>query len=449
MSADFAAPAANPRPFMCLGVMANGAGNHIAGWRHPDAASGAHNLDLMIEMARTAERGVFDLLFFADSLVSGPNVRPAQAARFEPLTLLSALARETKHIGLAATANTTYSEPFNIARLFASLDHISGGRAAWNVVTGSDGRAAANFGRDAHLDHDRRYEVAEEYLEVVKGLWDSWDDDAFLLDKQQGRYFDPRKLHRLDHEGRHFKVAGPLNTARTPQGRPVIMQAGASAAGLDFAARTAEGIFAPNQNLEEAQAYYRRLKDRAMSYGRRPEEILVLPSLYYIVAPTRAEALEKRALLDRFLRETDPVGELSWRLGHDLSRYSDDDLVPDLPPSNNQQYESARLMDMARRERMTIRQLFEKIAGQDALTDDILCGTPEDIADAMERKFRGAAADGFIIQPAYFPGSLDDFVDLVIPVLRDRGLVRSEYPGGTLRDLLGLPVPASRWAEPA
>ncbi len=431
---------------MHLGMMVTGTGHHIAGWRHPDAISGPQNLDLMVRIARTAERGKMDMLFFADGLVSSPDIKPAQVARFEPITLLSALSMVTDRIGLAATANTTYGDPFHIARMFASLDHLSAGRAAWNVVTGSDGRAAANFSRQVHVEHDKRYELASEFIDVVTGLWDCWEDDAFPLDKATGRYFDSSRMHQLDYAGQYYTVKGPLNISRSPQGHPVIIQAGSSEPGQEFAARTAELVFAPDHGIEAGVAYYNKFKARMAKYGRTPDEMLIFPGLHFILGRTESEARSLRDMLHGFLMETDPVGELSWRLGHDVSGYSLDEPVPDLPLSNNAQYDAARLIALARKDGLTLRQLYEHFSShKTADNDDALCGTPEQIADLMEEKFLAGAADGFMIEPPFFPGAMDDFVDLVIPILQKRGLFRQDYTGVTLRDHLGLKRPVSPW----
>jgi FMN-dependent oxidoreductase (nitrilotriacetate monooxygenase family) len=435
----------NPRQ-MHLGAMVTGTGHHIAGWRHPDAVSGPQNLELMLHIARTAERGKMDMLFFADGLVSAPDIKAHQVARFEPITLLSALSMVTTHIGLAATANTTYGDPFHIARMFASLDHLSGGRAGWNVVTGSDNRAAANFSKTIHVEHDERYAIAGEFVDVVTGLWDCWEDDAFPMDKASGRYFDPNRMHYLDYVGKYYSVKGPLNISRSPQGRPVIIQAGSSEPGQEFAARTADLVFSPSHSIETGQAYYQRFKARLAKYGRSPDEMLILPALYFILGRTEDEAREQRDLLQEYLVATDPVGELSWRLGHDISGYSLDALVPDLPLANTGQYMAARLLKTARERGLTFRQLFEQFgSGMETETAELLCGTPVQIADMMEEKFLAGTADGFMIQPPFFPDGLDNFVDLVIPILQERGLYRKDYEGVTLRDHLGLKRPVSPW----
>jgi FMN-dependent oxidoreductase (nitrilotriacetate monooxygenase family) len=400
---------------MHLGVYVMGTGHHVAGWRMKDAQAGAENLDLLVHAARTAERGKFDLFFLADALNTGPTLHPSILVRLEPLTLLSALAMCTSRIGLAATASTTYTEPYNLARYFASLDHISRGRAGWNVVTGAFPEAAGNFGRDKHPPHEKRYAIAAEFVTVVKGLWDSWEDGAILMDKASGRFADLTKMHTLDHEGEFFNVKGPLNISRPPQGHPVIIQAGASDTGRDLAASIAEVVYAVQQEIEPAKALVDDLRVRAVKFGRNPDHIKVLPGVCPIIGSTEAEAKQKLVELGGF---SDPVAALkvlSDRLGHDLSGYPLDGPVPELPPSTVMQGH--------------------------AMGHRVLCGTPEMIADGLEEWFVAGAADGFNLMPPWFPGAFDDFVDHVVPILQRRGLFRTEYTGHTLRDHLGLPRP--------
>jgi len=432
---------------MSLGLFAQMAGHHVAGWRHPDAQAGGENMDLIRHVARTAERGTFDLFFLADGLTTSAEAHPSTVARLEPLTLLAALAMVTSRIGLAATASTTYGEPFHTARAFASLDHISGGRAAWNAVTTSYARSAANFTRGEHPSHDERYAIAEEYLDVVRGLWDSFDDDAVLKDKGNNRYVDPAKLHTLDHAGRYFQVKGPLNVSRPPQGHPVIIQAGSSEPGQDLAARTADIVFTAQQTLEEGRAFYGSVKSRMAAIGRDPAHLHIMPGVCPVIGRTEGEA---RALYGQLQGWIDPAAALallSDRLGHDVSGYPLDEPLPDLPESDQLRSRAKLLTDLARREGLTLRDLYYLVAG--ARGHRIVWGTPEQIADALEEWFTGGAADGFNIMPPYFPGQFDDFVDLVVPILRRRGLFRTEYEGTTLRDHLGLPRPASRHAGAA
>jgi FMN-dependent oxidoreductase (nitrilotriacetate monooxygenase family) len=433
---------------MRLGLFLQGAGHHIAGWRHPEAQSGSENLALLQHAARTAERGKFDMVFLADGLTSGPDAHPSFAMRIEPLCLLSALAMSTTHIGLAATASTTYSEPFHIARAFASVDHLSNGRAAWNVVTTSYDKSAANFKLGNHPEHSQRYAMAGEFVDVVKGLWDSWEPDAVLRDKQAGVYFDPAKVHALNHQGPFFSIKGPLNVSRAPQGHPVIIQAGSSGPGQDLAARTAEIVFTAQQTLEAGQDFYRELKAQLPKYGRSPAHLHVMPGVFPVIGKTEQEAQDKYAQLQSWV---DTSGELSPgaltllsdRLGHDISSYPLDGPLPDLPESNQNKSRAKLLTDLARRENLTLRQLYHVVAG--ARGHRIVCGTPLQIADALEEWFIGGAADGFNIMPPYFPAGIDEFVDLVVPELQRRGLFRTEYSGKTLRDHLGLPYPRNRY----
>lgn len=429
---------------MRLGLFLQGAGHHVAGWRHPEAESGSENFELLRRVVQTAERAKFDMVFLADGLTSGPDAHPSMAQRFEPLTLLSALAMHTTRIGLAATASTTYSEPYHLARVFASLDRLSGGRAAWNVVTTSYDRTAANFTRGNHPDHAERYEMAGEFVDVVKGLWDSWDEDAVIRDKARGVYFDPAKVHALDHEGRFFRIKGPLNASRPPQGHPVVIQAGSSGPGQDLAARTAEVVFTAQQTLEEAQVFYRDLKGRLAKFGRAGQALHVMPGVFPVIGRTEREAREKYEQLQQWIDTSGALSLLSDRLGHDVSRYPLDGPLPELPESDQLKSRAKLLTDLARRENLTLRQLYYLVAG--ARGHRIVWGTAGQVADALEEWFTQDAADGFNIMPPYFPGGLDDFVEQVVPELQRRGLFRTEYAGSTLREHLGLPRPASRYA---
>ncbi|WP_186207674.1 LLM class flavin-dependent oxidoreductase [Burkholderia gladioli] len=429
---------------MRLGLFLQGAGHHVAGWRHPEAESGSENFELLRRVVQTAERAKFDMVFLADGLTSGPDAHPSMAQRFEPLTLLSALAMHTTRIGLAATASTTYSEPYHLARVFASLDRLSGGRAAWNVVTTSYDRTAANFTRGNHPDHAERYEMAGEFVDVVKGLWDSWDEDAVIRDKARGVYFDPAKVHALDHEGRFFRIKGPLNASRPPQGHPVVIQAGSSGPGQDLAARIAEVVFTAQQTLEEAQVFYRDLKGRLAKFGRAGQALHVMPGVFPVIGRTEREARENYEQLQQWIDTSGALSLLSDRLGHDVSRYPLDGPLPELPESDQLKSRAKLLTDLARRENLTLRQLYYLVAG--ARGHRIVWGTAGQVADALEEWFTQDAADGFNIMPPYFPGGLDDFVEQVVPELQRRGLFRTEYAGSTLREHLGLPRPASRYA---
>ena len=429
-----------------LGVSMIGLGYHLANWRHPQApADGNMSLPHFIRVIQAAERGLFDMGFLADGVgirfhdePKGALSRTAKNVQFEPLTLLSALAMVTKNIGLVATASTTYNEPYHVARKFASLDHISGGRAGWNVVTSVTDMEARNFNRDAAPGYDVRYDRAAEFVEVVRGLWDSWEDDAFVRDKVSGINYDPTKLHVLNHNGPHFKVAGPLNVARTPQGAPVIVQAGASEQGRELAAATADVVYAAAQTLEAAQAYYASVKGRMAKYGRHPDELKIMPGLMAIPGRTRQEAQDRYDILQELVDPLVGLGALSNYLG-DLSAYPLDGPVPE--PTNRRMHSRAQIfLDIARRDNLTIRQLYLSVAGGNGHRTVI--GTPADIADAMEEWFHHDAADGFNILPPWLPGGLEDVVDMVVPELQRRGLYRTAYEGSTLRENLGIPYAA-------
>jgi alkanesulfonate monooxygenase len=435
-----------------LGAFLMNTGHHVAAWRHPDAkADGGLDFAHYRQLAQTAERAKFDMVFLADGVAVRRDYnldslsRSGQLVHFEPLTLLSALAAVTEHVGLVATASTTYNEPYHIARKFASLDYLSNGRAGWNVVTSASEAEAHNFNREKHMEHALRYERAREFLQVVKGLWDSWDDDAFIQDKASGLYVDPDKIHTLNHRGKHFAVRGPLNVGRPPQGYPVIVQAGASEDGQDFAASTAEVIFTAQQTLKEAQAFYRGIKGRLAQYGRTPEQLKIMPGVFPVIGQTEAEAKEKYDQLQNLIHPSVGLALLSGNIGgFDLSDYPLDGPLPELPETNLNKSRQKLVTDLARRENLTIRQLYQAIAG--ARGHRTIWGTPEQIADQLEEWFVKDAADGFNIMPPYLPGGLDEFVQQVIPILQQRGLFRTEYEGRTLRENLGLSRPASQYS---
>jgi FMN-dependent oxidoreductase (nitrilotriacetate monooxygenase family) len=362
---------------------------------------------------------------------------------FEPVTLLSALSAVTERIGLVATASTTFHEPYNIARFFGSLDQLSHGRAGWNLVTSSNELEAKNFSSLPHLAHSDRYGRANEFIDVVLGLWNSWEDDAFLRDKQSGRFFDPDKLHLLNHEGDHFSVRGPLNVARSAQGHPVVVQAGSSEAGQELAARTAEVVFTAQRTLAEAQKFYADLKGRLGKYGREQDDLKIMPGVFPVVGTSEAEAQDKFEQLQELIHPEIGLALLSNYIGKfDLSVYPLDGPLPDLPVTNASLSRQQLLVDLARRENLTIRQLYLRVAG--ARGHWQLIGTPAQIVDELEERFLKFGADGFNIMPPTVPGGLDDFITLVIPELRRRGLFRSEYEGRTLRENLGLKFPAHR-----
>jgi alkanesulfonate monooxygenase len=447
----------SPRGHMKLGAFFHPTGNHVAAWLHPatqiDAGS---NVEHYIAIAKTAERAKFDLVFLADAVATRDgNLEalsrwPQYMAYFEPLTLLSAIAVATERIGLVSTATTSYNEPYTIARKFASLDHISHGRAGWNVVTSSNRSEALNFGRAEHFEHGERYARAIEFVEVVRGLWDSWDDDAFVRDRPSVRYFLPEKLHLLEHRGEHFCVRGPLNVARPPQGHPVLFQAGSSEPGKELAARVAEGVFAALLSLPMARVFYRDLKGRTAKYGRAAEDLKIMPGLNTIVGRTAAEAQEKHAYLQSLIHPEVGIELLCNAVdGFDLRPFPLDGPLPEAVDATLKGDSSAAFRNVlrwAREERLSIRQLYERFAG--ARGQRTLIGSAQQIAADMEAWFLGEGCDGFLIQPSHLPGGLDDFVALVVPELQERGLFRSEYDGPTLRHQLGLKRPRSRYAAP-
>jgi FMN-dependent oxidoreductase (nitrilotriacetate monooxygenase family) len=431
-----------------LGAFMRPVGIHTAWWRYPGAYPDANfNLQHLIRFAQKLEAGKFDAWFMADHLavLNMPMAalkRSATVTSFDPLTLLPALAMMTKHIGLIATASSTFEPAYMIARRFASLDHISGGRAGWNLVTTSNPDAALNFGLTEHMEHGERYRRAREFYEVVTGLWDSWAEDAFVRDVEAGVYFDPDRMHVLDHQGEFLSVRGPLNIARPIQGWPVIVQAGASDAGRQLAAETAEMVFASGGRLEDAQAAYADIKTRAKAAGRDPDHIKILPGCLVVVADTAEEARAKRALLDSRVHPDSGIASLSIALGHDASVFDLDGPLPDIPESNASKSGRERVIARARRDNLTVRQLAQIAGSYGGLA---MVGTPETVADQMEEWLYGDACDGFNIMFPWVPGGLDEFVDRVVPELQRRNLFRREYEGKTLRENLGLPRPDNRF----
>jgi FMN-dependent oxidoreductase (nitrilotriacetate monooxygenase family) len=426
-----------------LGFLLHGVGPGWDDWRHPDAQVDAStSFSFYKHQAQTAERGKFDYLFVADSVSINARSSPHYLNRFEPLTILSALAAVTEHIGLVGTATVSYTEPYNLARQFASLDHISGGRAGWNVVTSWLEGSAANFGKDEHLAHDVRYRLAGEYLDVVKGLWDSWEDDALVRDKASGQFLDPDKLHELNHKGEFLKVKGPLNISRSAQGQPVIFQAGSSEDGRSFAAAHADAIFTHQDNLDEARAFYADLKARARGFGRDPDTLFILPGARPVVGSTEAEAEAK-------YRELASLGNLENALralgrgfnDHNFSQYDPDGPFPRHVAAEghkSNQSQSARILALAE-EGLTLRE----IALRSATPRGHFVGTPEQIADRFGEWLEQRGADGFNLFES-LPGQLDVFVDEVVPILQRRGIYKTDYPGQTFRDTLGLDVPVNR-----
>lgn len=433
---------------MKLGLFLMGTGHHIASWRHPNIPEkSSETFAFFQEIASIAEKGKLDMLFLSDGLSFEKHSHPAELVRFEPFTLLGALSVTTSHIGLAATATTTYNEPFHIARKFSSLEHLSGGRSAWNVVTSYYQTEARNFNTKQHLDHSVRYKRAEEFVEVVKGLWDSWERGAVLCDKDSGKYFDERKLHSLHHQGEFFSVEGPLSSSRSPQGRPIIVQAGSSEEGIGLAAKTADVIFTAQQTLEGAQGFYKKVKEKAIQFGRSPEDIKIMPGLSIYTGRTEEEAKEKYRSLQNLIIPEVALQILSEYLGDfDLSPYPLDGPLPaDIPETNMNQSRRKLLIELAEKANMTIRELAIHVAGSRG--HRMMFGNPQQIADQMEEWFVNKACDGFNLMLPSFPDSLTDFVELVIPELQKRGLFREEYEGVTLRENLGLREPENRYTR--
>lgn len=431
--------------------MSGNSNYHLAGWRLPDSyADAGMKLARWIEFAKTMERGKLDMLFIADSIgTAGAENTEAishnpQLDRFEPFTVLSALASVTSHIGLAATCHTTYNEPYHVARKFASLDHLSNGRAGWNFVTGANAEDALNFSREAHTVHGDRYDRAEEFADVVRGLWDSWEDDAFLRDKVSGIYADPTKLHILNHKGKYFQVKGPLSLARPPQGYPVLIQAGKSEPAREVSARVADAVFTSQSTIEEAQAFYADVKGRMAKFGRSPDQLKILPGVAIFTGRTAEEAEEKYQRLHSLISPAAAIQLLKERMGGiDLSAYPFDGPLPDLQGNTNRMSNPPALVKLARRENLTIRGLAMRFAA--ARGHFMVRGTPAQVADQLEEWFQKRAADGFIFLPVYLPGALNDFVDAVVPELQRRGLFRRTYEGGTLRENLGLKRPENQF----
>ena len=432
-----------------LGAFMRPASIHTGAWRFPGAWP-----DMNFNFAHTKwaiqklERAKFDAFFMADhmAVLNMPIdalKRSHTVTSFEPFTLLSALSAVTERIGLIATGSTTFDAPYHVARRFASLDHLSGGRAGWNIVTTSNPDAALNFGLEEHVEHGERYRRAREFYDVVTGLWDSFGDDAFIRDTERGIYFDPAKMHVLAHQGKYFSVRGPLNIARPIQGWPVIVQAGASEAGRQLAAETAEAVFTAQSDLAAGRRFYADVKGRMTGLGRAPEHMKIRPACFVVVADTVAEARRKREKLDSLVDYANAIGSLSIAIGHDASKFDPDRPLPeDIPESNASKSGRERAIELGRRENLTVRQLAQRLGGYSGLA---MVGTPETIADEMEEWLAGEGCDGFTVMFPYLPGGLDDFVDRVVPELQRRGLFRSEYEGATLRENLGLPRPSNRF----
>ena len=432
---------------MRLGAFFSGMGSNMASWRHPNAvADGAINLDYYRALTRQAEEAKLDFVFFGDGLYISEKSHPIFLTRFEPLTLLAALAMDTSHIGLAATLSTTYSDPYTVARQFASIDHLSNGRAGWNIVTSPLEGSALNYSKPEHPEHDLRYRMAHEYMEIAKGLWDSWEDDAFIRNKETGEFFDPRKMHRLDHKGEFYSVQGPLNIHRSRQGRPVLIQAGSSEAGKEFAARHADAVFTGQGSLAGAAEFYQEIKRRAAKYGRHPDEILILPGCAPIVGRTAEEAESKYQEIANLVVIEDALNYLGRYFNDlDFTQYELDEPFPDLGDFARNGWESTtdRIKELAREENLTLRQM----AVRETTPKTNFIGTPAQVANTMQAWFEAGAADGFMVNPAVLPVEFDGFIEHVVPILKERGLFRTEYEDDTLHGNLGLPKPVNRYTE--
>lgn len=437
---------------MRIGAMLWSVGVHPAAWLHPSTPLGGEiSLPFWIDLARKAEAAKLDFVFRADT-PNSPEGRSEAISRriagqFEPITLMSALAAATSRIGLAATASTSFTEPYNVARLFASLDHLSGGRAAWNVVASSSPAAALNFGQEELEDHGLRYERAEEHVDVVTGLWDSWEADAVVRERETGIFFDPAKRHDLGHRGRFYKVRGPLDISRTPQGRPVIMSAGGSDAGMQLAARVSEVVFSVDLDLGTAKAFYDDLKGRMREFGRSPDELKIVCAINPFIGQTDSEGRDKMEALQALIHPAVGRDILAADLGVDLTELPLDEPIPveALPKSSNltRSYFD-NLVRVITEQRLTLRQLYLASAGARGGMNST-AGSVQTIADRLEQWFTAGAADGFMLRAPHLPGGLDDFAEMIVPELRRRGLFRTDYSGTTLREHLGLAVPPNRY----
>jgi len=444
------------RPKLHLGAFLYTPGTHSAGWRHPDAIPKTDmHFPWYVELVRTAERGRIDTIFLQDTAAIGGSggldgqspFRPTNGRQvwLEPTSLIAALSAFTTHIGLISTATTTYNEPYNIARRFATIDHISGGRAGWNLVTSQVEDEAGNFGLEKHVDHALRYQRASEFYDVVAGLWDSWEDDAFLHDKETGRYYDTSKLHFQHYRGNHFSVRGPLNVSRTPQGRPVVAQAGSSDAGRELAARGADLVFTAQTVIPDGQAFRAGLRDRVTRYDREPDDIKILAGLMPIVGGTDEEARDRFEQLQDLIDDQTAMRSLARLCGElDIFAYPPDGPLPPLPSSNAAQARQELIVKLAKQDGLTIRQVARYLGTSQG--HRVIVGSPKTIADSMEEWLLAGAADGFNLLFPFFPDPLDDFVDLVIPELQRREIFRTQYEGTTLRENLGIPKPRNRYA---
>jgi FMN-dependent oxidoreductase (nitrilotriacetate monooxygenase family) len=441
----------NGQTQMHINLFLAGVGHHEAAWRLPGSRVAAQlDFEHYRHAAAVAEAGKLDSVFLADTLATGANVSRNALSMLEPISILAALAGTTSRIGLIATASTSYQDPFNLARRLAGLDHLTGGRAGWNIVTSVDDNEARNFGRDGGAEHGGRYERAAEFVEVATALWDSWEDDALLADKDSGLFADTSHIHAIDHEGEHFSVAGPLGVPRSPQGRPVLVQAGSSESGRDFAAEVAEAIFTAQQTLADGQAFYADLKRRAAAAGRDPDSVKILPGISPMIGSTEEEARRLEDELAGHVQSEYALAQLSFFLETEIGEDQLDQKLPELAGVDSVNRHKSRydlIVNLARSKDLTVRQLIGRLAG--GRGHRTMVGTPEQVADDLEGWFVNRAADGFNYMPPTIPDQLEVFVDQVVPILRDRGLFRSEYEGTTLREHYGLERPASQFAGAA
>lgn len=433
-----------------LGYFLFGTGYHPAGWRLPEAkADGTYDIDFIVETAQKLEKAKFDFFFLGDRLATSTDMQhifPSQMTRLEPFTLISYLAAVTKQIGLIATVNTTYSEPYNVARYTTSLDHLSGGRSSWNVVTGSDPNAALNFSREKHWDNEKRYDYAEEFIEIVKGLADTWEDDSLPKNKETGQYANPNKVHQLNHVGENFSVRGPLNVHRPIQGQVPLITAGYSPRSQQLAAKYADMVFTGGNNLEEAKQFYREVKHKLSVFGRENQDLKVLPGLVPIVEETDEAAINKYNQLNKLIVTDFDLSALSERIGYDFSQHNMDEILPDL--KGTKQGEKWRRLTSAAigTDNLTIRDLYYFFTS--AVRGHLfIVGGADKVADLIEKWFVEEAADGFNVCPPYLSGGLDKFIDLVVPRLQQKGIFRTEYSGNTFRDHLGLERPENRYTS--
>ncbi|MEK8127806.1 LLM class flavin-dependent oxidoreductase [Paenibacillus filicis] len=431
-----------------------GTGMHIASWRHPHAqANASHDIDYYKRLAQTAEQGKFDFVFIADSLAINEESHSNILNRFEPITLITAMAGATSKIGVVATASTSYIEPFNLARLFMSVDHISKGRAGWNIVTTRDlsGNTARNFGREEHFEHSLRYQRAKEFVEVTLGLWDTWEQDAFLYDKENGQFYDRSKLHRLNYKGEFFSVEGPLNIGRSPQGRPVLVQAGSSESGQNFAASHAEVIFSHKNNIEDAKNLYASFKSKAAAEGRSPDDVFIFQGISPIIGETDEIARKKFEYLESLITQEHAFSFLTeyFHGRVDFSPYTLQTGAADigLHLLDGVRFEFQQRQELIGRTNPTLRELYSLLTGSFGVEEFI--GSPQKVADRVEHWYREHAADGFMLMCPLLPDGLDDFIRLVVPILQERGLFRTDYEGDTLREHLGLSQPSSRYEQQA